>query len=337
MATVSLKWLSGHMLGRNPSSFAAALGAAAMLDAAGVAGMAYVAGFGRVRHVLAHLDWPWLAVLTGALVCSYVGYYVAYRGVYLIADGPRLARGELAAIAVAGFGGLLSHAGSALDHYALEAAGHDWRESRVRAMLLTGLEQGALAIIGTAAGITVLVQGLAKPTPDFSLPWAVIPVPGFALAFWVGERYRQRFATARGWRGALGIFLDAIHYSRELFLRPHHQGPAVFGMTAFWLADAYAMWAALAVSGFRMDAAALFVGYATGMVFSRRTVPVGGAGLLTVILPVTIWYSGAPFAAAVVAVFLYRIGTFWLPVPFALAALPTLHRLGTDVQARAAA
>jgi uncharacterized membrane protein YbhN (UPF0104 family) len=99
-------------------------------------------------------------------------------------------------------------------------------------------------------------------------------------------------------------------------------------MALFWLADAFAAWAALAAFGYRMDFAALFVGVATGMVFTRRTGPLGGAGVLMVVLPVTIWYSGAPLATAVAGVFAYRTLALWVPMPFTVATLPTLRRIG---------
>ena len=51
-------------------------------------------------------------------------------------------------------------------------------------------------------------------------------------------------------------------------------------MTLSWAADACATRAGLAMFGFRMNAAALFVGFATGMVFTRRTGPLAGAGVL---------------------------------------------------------
>ena len=41
-----------------------------------------------------------------------------------------------------------------------------------------------------------------------------------------------------------------------------------------------------------------------------------------------LWYSGAPLAAAVVGVFAYRILVLWLPLPVALASLPTLRTMG---------
>jgi len=39
-------------------------------------------------------------------------------------------------------------------------------------------------------------------------------------------------------------------------------------MVLFWAADAFAVWAGLVTFGFQMNAAELFVGFATGMVFT---------------------------------------------------------------------
>ena len=77
-----------------------------------------------------------------------------------------------------------------------------------------------------------------------------------------------------------------------------------------------------------MDAAALYVGFAAGMLFTRRTGPLASAGLLALVLPVTISGSGAPFAVAIVGVMAYRVLPLWLSTPVSLAVLPTLRRMG---------
>jgi uncharacterized membrane protein YbhN (UPF0104 family) len=64
------------------------------------------------------------------------------------------------------------------------------------------------------------------------------------------------------------------------------------------------------------------------MVVTRRTAPLAGAGILALALPVCLWCSGAPLAAAVAGVFAYRILVLWLPLPVALASLPTLRTMG---------
>jgi hypothetical protein len=184
------------------------------------------------------------------------------------------------------------------------------------------------ALLDVAAAITVLASGFGLPPADFTDPWAVIPVPGFLIAFWLAERYRGRFTGRQGWRGAVGTFLNSIHIIRELFRRPARYWWALAGMALFWAADAFTVWSGLATLGFQMNAASFFIGFATGMVFTRRTGPLAGAGILGLVLPLTIWYSGAPFAVAIVGVFAYRVASLWLPLPFSLAALPTLREMG---------
>jgi hypothetical protein len=197
----------------------------------------------------------------------------------------------------------------------------------VRATALAGLEHGVLAVGVCGAAIAVLVSGFAQPPTDATVPWAVIPVPGFLVAFWAAGRYRARFRDRAGWRGALATFLDSVYLIRVLFLRPHRWASAVPGMALFWAAEAFAAWAALAALGVRMNVAALIVGFGTGMVFTRRMGPLGGAGVLILVLPPALWYSGASLAAAVAGVFIYQVLFLWLPMPAALTLLPTLRAM----------
>jgi hypothetical protein len=53
----------------------------------------------------------------------------------------------------------------------------------------------------------------------------------------------------------------------------------------------------------------------------------GWPGVLALALPLTIWVTEAPFAVAIVGVFVYRVLTLLLPMPVSLAALPTLRKL----------
>jgi hypothetical protein len=319
--------LSVHVLNRRGPMLCALIAAATLLELAAGAGLAFVVGFGSVLTVLGRFDWVWLTALVGALLISFAGYYYAYRGIFRAEDGPTLDRRRMIAVVTAGFGGFLAHGGGKLDQYAIQAAGADEHEAKVRASALAGLEHGVLAIGGTAAAIVVLASGLSKPDPSFTLPWAIIPMPGFLIAFWLAERYRDRFRGRGGWRGFLGTFLDSIHIIRQIFAQPHRWGSAVAGMALYWAADAFATWAGLAAFGFRMNPAALFVGFATGMVFTRRTGPLAGAGVLALVMPLTILASGAPFAAAIVGVFAYRILALWLPMPASLAIMPAMREM----------
>jgi hypothetical protein len=55
--------------------------------------------------------------------------------------------------------------------------------------------------------------------------------------------------------------------------------------------------------------------------------PAAGQLRVALVLPLTIWVSGAPFAVAIVGVFVYRVLALLLPMPVSLAALPTLRKL----------
>jgi hypothetical protein len=55
--------------------------------------------------------------------------------------------------------------------------------------------------------------------------------------------------------------------------------------------------------------------------------PLAGSRTLTLILPLTIWASGAPLATAITGVGAYRLLCFSLPLPAALASLPVLHEI----------
>ena len=160
---------------------------------------------------------------------------------------------------------------------------------------------------------------------DVTLPWAVIPVPAFAAAFWLASRYRPRLEGQpgqAGWRARLAVFLDAVLLIRALFTRPVRHRAAITGMALFWAGDALAIWAALAAFGQVMNGAALIVGYCTGMVVTRRIAPLAGAGTLALILPLAIWASGAPLATAITAVAACRLlGALSLP-PAAGAGKP---------------
>jgi hypothetical protein len=322
---VSLPRLSVVHLRRRRIVLAVLVAVAVLLELAAGVGLAYVAGWSQVRTALGNFDGRWLVALVGALLVSFVGYHFAYRGIFRVEGGPTLPRQQMRAVVAAGFGGFLAHGGGALDQYALQAAGAEEDEAKARVAALGGLEHGVLAIVGCAAAIAVLVSGRGQPPMDFTVPWAVIPIPGFLIGFWVADRCGDRFRDRPGWRRKLGIFLDSIRIIRVLFVHPLRWGSALCGMALFWVADAFAAWAGLATFGFHMNPAALFVGFATGMVFTRRTGPLAGAGVLALVLPLTIWVSGAPLAVAVAGVFVYRVLALLMPMPVSLAALPTLR------------
>jgi hypothetical protein len=334
---ISLPHISADLSQRRGSVLAMLLALSALLAVAAAVGLAYVAGFARVRAALGDFHWVWICALLGGLGFSFAGYYYAYEGIVAVASGPKVTGAQMRTIVTVDFGGFLSGIGGVLDRYALEGTGVSQREAKSRVWGLAGFELGVLALGGTATAIAVLALGSSTPPPDFTLPWAVIPVPGFLLAFWLAERYRDRFLGRPGWRGPVGNFLESIHLIRAMFANPRRYGLAVAGMALFWAGDAFAVWAGMAAFGFQMGAPALFVGYATGMVFTRRTAPLAGGAILILCLPLTLSGSGAPLAVAVVGVAAYRALAVWLPMPATFALRPAVRKMGERARAQEAA
>src|SRR5579884_858466 len=104
------------------------------------------------------------------------------------------------------------------------------------------------------------------------------------------------------------------------------------GMVLFWICDMFALWAALAAFGYQMNIAAEMIAFGTAMIVTRRTGPLGGAGILMCALPPTLWQCGVPWAPAVLGTFAWRFFTLWAPMPFSFLALPTLRALGETSQ-----
>jgi hypothetical protein len=322
-----LRWrpLSGNLIDRRRAALAAPILLAVGLNVAAVAGLAEIAGFRAVYASLTRIQWPWLCAVPAALAMSAAGYYVAYRQIYAAEGGYELSRRPLAAMVAVGFGGLFDTGGISQDGLVLQASGASRREAMVRVTTLGGMEQAMLALYGCAASIAWLCLDLPGVPLDVTQPWAVIPVPAFAAAFWLASRYRARLAGRAGWGARLSVLTDAVLLIRALLARPVRNRSATGGMALFWAGDALAVWSALAAFGFLMNGAAFIVGYCTGMVFTRRIAPVAGAAMLTLILPLTIRATGAPLATAITGVWAYRVLCFWLPLPTALASLPVLR------------
>ncbi|MFZ0976802.1 MAG: hypothetical protein WAN22_31580 [Solirubrobacteraceae bacterium] len=162
--------------------------------------MAYVAGFGNVQARLDHAHWWWLAAAFAGVVAAFAGYFFAYRAINRAEDGPELGFLALLAVVTAGFGGFLAQGETALDEFAMRAAGAEKREGEGPVSALAGFEHGALAFIACPTAIAALIVAGTYPKHDFTWPWAAIPPLSFALPIWPAERYRDR----DGWRGTVG-------------------------------------------------------------------------------------------------------------------------------------
>src|SRR2546423_11239515 len=127
-------------LERDTAQHALLVGIGAALALGAAVGISWAAGFENVLHQLRRVDPIWLPVAFGMEVAAYFGYVVAYREIARVGGGPRLGLGRAGAIVAAGFGVFVIRGGFVVDRHALEAAGLEPRQARIRVLGLRALE-----------------------------------------------------------------------------------------------------------------------------------------------------------------------------------------------------
>jgi uncharacterized membrane protein YbhN (UPF0104 family) len=277
----------------------------------------WVAGFGHVAARLRAVDPVWFASALGAQALAYVGYVFAYREVARVEHDCDFRTRDVIAAVTAGFGPFVARGGFAVDVHAFRQAGLTDQEVRVRVLGLGALEYALLAPAACIVAIQLLADG-HSPSLALTLPWAIAVPLGFASALWAVQK-RDALRAHSGRRRHLAEALDSIYVLKCLFVRPRHfLGP--LGSAVYWFGDIFCLWACLqAFTHGSPDISLLLLGYATGYALTRRTLPLGGAGAVDALLPFALSWCGISLAAAVLAVFTYRIFNLWLPiVPAAL-------------------
>jgi hypothetical protein len=303
--------------------FVATAGAAAALFLGSLAVMSAIAGWGSVMgQFYVRLSF-WFAVAFAAEAVAFVGYVFAYRAVAAVEGGPRLSLRDATALVALGFGAFLAKGGAALDSKALSRG--DEHDGEVRVLALDALEHAPLAPAACVAAITLLAEGSRKPGLDFTIPWGTL-VPIGAILAAIGVRHRKRFVGANGWRGKLGDVLGAIAILFQLAREWRTHWVGFVGSAVYWAGDVLCLGACLEPFHATPPIAAIILAHAVGYVLTRRTLPLAGAGIVEVLMPLTLVAAGAPFPGAILGVFAYRIFNLWLPLLPAAAALPHLRR-----------
>ncbi|HVP76060.1 MAG TPA: lysylphosphatidylglycerol synthase transmembrane domain-containing protein [Gaiellaceae bacterium] len=283
-----------------------------------------VAGFGEVAARLRGMHPAWFAVALAAEITAYVGYTLGYREVARVEEGPEMSHGTAVAAVAAGFGPFVARGGFAVDLHAFRQTGISEREARVRVLGLGALEYALLAPAACIASIELLARGVHRPSPGFTLPWAILVPLGFVAALWAVQ-HRDRFHGRGGWREPLAQALESVHVLRCLVTRPRHVA-APLGTAVYWFGDIVCLWACLhAFTHGTPSVPLLLIGYATGYALTRRTLPLAGAGAVEALLPFALSWMGIALPAAVLAVFMYRVFNLWLPMVPAAVGLRSLR------------
>jgi uncharacterized membrane protein YbhN (UPF0104 family) len=308
-----------------------ALGAVALL--------ADLAGAERLDRAARNLHPAWLLLCLGGELLAYAGYVLAVRDTAKVDNGPTLSFGRSVQTVIAGFGvfaATRTSGGFAVDYWTLRSAGEDRDGAVARVLALGALEYVVLAPAALCSAIALIVSGEDVPL-SLTLPWLLV-IPGAVAAIWVSSPKRApRYSDASGGGRVRQWFAHAVaglSILRAMFVAPPREhGLGLLGTAAYWAGDIACLWGALELFGNpRLSLPALIVGYATGYVLTRRSLPAGGAGVVEIALTFALHWVGFPFVRALLGVVVYRLFNLWLPLLPALAVLPAVDELRRELE-----
>lgn len=291
--------------------------------AAIVAGYLLIGQLGTVNlaTVLSGLRWQWLPIILLCSAATYVGAALALSG--YVSERLSFARTVLAQLAAAFTGFVTPPAvgGVAVNVRYLQRAGL----STTAAATSVATCQGVNALVHVV--LLVGVAALSGSSSDHALPipgWAFIALGAAVLVAlsllglpiirrWAADHVLPPIREA-GPR-LIGLFSDPVKLAQGL-------------LGTLLLNGAYiaALWAATQAFGVSVPFLSVAVVYLAGGAIGSLAPTPGGLGAVEAALSTGLTAAGMPGATAISAVLLYRIATFWLPVPFGWAALHVLQR-----------
>ena len=307
-------------LGKRPilaSALATAIAAIAVLA------IAWVTGADAVGRAFNDIHPEWIALIAGAEALTYPAYTLAYRSLACVHGHTRIPIPVVARVVLAGFGPFAVAGGFGIDKRALHAIHQDERTARVQVLGLGMLEWALLAPTTCIISIVFLITG-EDVLPSLLWPWAIAVPVGFGLGLWASApSRRERMSRIRGKRReVLAHLLDGMGVLHTLIRSPRKYAGAWIGTALYWAADIGAFYAALRTFGLDPAAGKVILAYATGYAATRRSLPLGGAGAVEVLMTYALYWVREPLAPALAAVVAYRAFNF------VLAAMPALavHR-----------
>jgi uncharacterized membrane protein YbhN (UPF0104 family) len=310
----------------------------ALLALGAVAGLADIAGSARLDRAARNLHPAWLVLCFFGEAVAYAGYVLAVRDTAKVDSGPKLSFGNSIQAVVGGFGvfaATRTNGGFAVDYWALRTAGEDRDGAVARVLALGALEYAILAPATLCAAIAVIAGG-EDVSLGLTLPWLAV-IPGGLAAVWLSSpkrarRYAHHPLGAGRLRQAFAHFVAGLTILRSMFVAPlREHGLGLLGTALYWAGDIACLWGALAFFGNPpLSVPALIVGYSTGYVLTRRSLPAGGAGVVEIALTFALYWVGLPFGRALLGVVVYRLFNLWLPIVPALAVLPDVDELRRD-------
>jgi uncharacterized protein (TIRG00374 family) len=297
---------------------------------------------------LSQLRWEWLVLAGVAELGSYLSITFLER-TFLGAGDVRASIGRLTAIAFAG-----STIQSALPVGAAFAGVYEFRQFQLigadevlSGWVVIAVGAVAFATLATLAGIGLALAATLGTT--FDLVYAIVGVLFIALLAvlaWAnrGTAYRLALRAATWSERALGRapgrftnpLAKGLERMRAVAPTRLEWAQAVLAGTCSWLSDCSCLACAFIAVGASVPWAGLLLAYCGGQLAVNLPITPGGLGVVEGSLTVALVAFGGGEAPTVAAVLLYRMISFWVPLPVGGGCYLALLRARRQALRRAA-
>jgi glycosyltransferase 2 family protein len=273
---------------------------------------------GQVLHE-ANLDWAFAALALSAV--TYVGAAVSLSG--FVAERLDFFRTLLAQVA-SSFVTLVTPAavgGAALNIRYLQRR----KIPAPVAVASVGVAQVVAFVLHIMLiAVFAAIAGAGTGEPLKPPRWAYFVLAGLVLAALavLAVPAGRRLVRAR----VSPTFTQVLPRLLEIVQRPRKLAEAVGGTLLLSFAYIFCLAACVAAFGRSVPIASIAVVYLTGSALGSLIPTPGGLGAVEAALTAGLTAAGLPGAVAVSSVLLFRLLTFWLPVPFGWVALNFLER-----------
>jgi uncharacterized membrane protein YbhN (UPF0104 family) len=287
-----------------------------------IAGYLLIGQLGSVdlATVFSTARWEWVPLVLLASLGTYLAAALSFTG--FVTEKLKFIRTVLAQLAAsfAGFVTPPSVGGVALNLRYLRAAG----VSVSGAATSVALSQVVGAIVHVLLLIVFTAATGASSHPSLPIPsWIFLAVAGLAVLIGIALTVpaARRLILAR----VMPPLREAAPRLLELVSSPRKLTEAVGGAVLLSMFYIAALWCSVRAFGGTLSPTAVAVVYLAGAAVASVAPTPGGLGAVEVALSTGLTAAGMAGAAAVSAVLLFRIATFWLPVPVGLVATHMLQ------------
>jgi uncharacterized membrane protein YbhN (UPF0104 family) len=290
-----------------------------------------VVGLGNALDKLDDADPLWIAIAIGFNVVAYATYIALFKAVV----------GGVAATLLFSAGGA---GGIALTYWALRKAGMRRRDVARRMVAFVSLHYIFYPIALIVFGI-LLRTGVMNGKSSVELTIIPAAVAGALLIVGVlitlippdAERRLARFAHSDRSKHLLetlgkvpATLGEGFRFALGLFAHPSKGGLAVLGAAGFWAASIGVLWASFHAFGVHVPLAVVVQGFFLGMVANLFPLAPAGVGAVDAGMIGAFVLFGIPEETVFPAVLIFRLVSFWMPIPpgvFAFFQLRhTVHR-----------